>query len=568
MSRRWRSNASPRRVPTACPPASDRLDLACLGLVLLTAVAVIAVDHRLLTRPLWYDEQWRAFFIFMPAQELWSQLHSANAPMAFGWLLLERLAALLGNRELWLRLPMVAMVPAAGITTYLLARRWLRQLWATAAALLVVLNGSLLTYGLQLKSYPWEAVIANVVLLLWWSAHDRRAAGSPALPCYAGMGLCCVLSLTAPLVVAPLLLADAVAVVGGRWWRGLLGPLAAGTLALAHLVLWVRPQRYLTTDQYWQRFFLPHSTHAAGHALWSGARGLVPEVVTAGMLQPETLKGNVFEGSPLTASPHPRLQGMVAVALVVLWTAGALRCLRSQRARPLLLAICGAGAGIVAGAYLSVWPLGWNRANLLLAPALILLAVTGAEASMRALRRIAAPLPPAGGSALQAVAGAALAGVWSVAALFGAHWTGTLRTTAAAPMLLGDLGKLVEQERAATRAGDAAIVLTGRSDVRLWIRPYWYYMDHYDGHGAPGGRIPPSSTYTATHLLPDAQDAFLRSVPARSRIQLILYNQQLGEPERQELEFLRSHGWCAGRQETSRLTGTWIMLLRCGRPEP
>lgn len=555
------SEYSVRGVPHSA--ARVRLDEVCLGLAVLVAVVIIVVDHRLATRPLWYDEQWRALFISMPVGELWSSLDSANAPMAVGWLLVERLAALAGNRELWLRLPMIAMVPAVGITTYLLARRWLPYVWATAATLLVLLNGSLLAYGFQLKSYLWEAVIANVVLLLWCAAGDRRASGSAAVPWYLGMGLCCVLSLTAPLILAPLLLADAVGVARERWWRGLLGPLTAGALAAAHFALWVLPQTYLTTDPYWQPFFLPHSAHAIGPALWAGARGLVPEVVTAGMLAPETFPGNVFEGSPLVASPHPELRGILTVALVVLWTAGAVWCLRDRRARPLLLALCGAGALIVVGAYASIWPFGWNRSNLFLAPALILLAVTGAQASWRALRRVTSRLSAAGMLALRVVAAAALVASWLVAALFGAHWVGTLRSTAGDPILLGDLGTLVSEERAAARPGDAAIVLTGRTDVRLWIRPYWYYMDNYDGYGTDHGRIPPSSTYTATHLVPDAQSAFLRSLPQRSRLHLVLYNEQLGGAGRRELEFLRSHGWCLQRRQTRSLTGAWILLSRC-----
>src|SRR5258708_31859692 len=89
------------------------------------------------------------------------QMHAAVGPLSLGWLAIENAARLvLGDTEAGLRTPMFLVLPVLGAATYLLARRGLGVGGGFCAAGLLLVNLWIVNYGLQLKSYPYEALFA------------------------------------------------------------------------------------------------------------------------------------------------------------------------------------------------------------------------------------------------------------------------------------------------------------------------------------------------------------------------------------------------------------------------
>jgi hypothetical protein len=145
-------------------PVGDLVAIACL--VVEAGIVVFFLRH-LLTRPFYYDEGWRADEIAMGPSFL-GQLHAAVGPLSLGWLAIENAArVLLGDTEAGLRTPMFLVFPVLGVATYLLARRWLGVAVSFCVAGLLLVNLWIINYGLQLKSYPYEALFAVVTIALY-----------------------------------------------------------------------------------------------------------------------------------------------------------------------------------------------------------------------------------------------------------------------------------------------------------------------------------------------------------------------------------------------------------------
>ena len=80
------------------------------------------------TRPLWYDELWRAHYLSASTSQFWHEITRANAPSAFGWVVVERTTAdLFGWTPLVLRLPELITLPFVGVSMYALTRRFTGQ---------------------------------------------------------------------------------------------------------------------------------------------------------------------------------------------------------------------------------------------------------------------------------------------------------------------------------------------------------------------------------------------------------------------------------------------------------
>ena len=111
------------------------------------------------------------------------------------------------------------------------------------AAGLLLANLWIVNYGLQLKSYSYEALFAVVTVALYLLL--RRTAWRPAqlLGLYAALGLTCVFSLPNLFVAVPLLALDLVETVRARHRIALRlgGEVLAGVIALANYVLFLSP---------------------------------------------------------------------------------------------------------------------------------------------------------------------------------------------------------------------------------------------------------------------------------------------------------------------------------------
>ena len=76
-----------------------------LLLAVVSTVGVLAV-RRLVTRPLWYDEQWRAYFFSLHGADFWHHLGEINAPNGFLYVGVEKLSTAIFGQYPWaLRLP-------------------------------------------------------------------------------------------------------------------------------------------------------------------------------------------------------------------------------------------------------------------------------------------------------------------------------------------------------------------------------------------------------------------------------------------------------------------------------
>src|SRR5215471_18234783 len=170
-----RSAVGPATRRRGRPSTGDLIAVA--GLLAEAGVIEFLLRH-LLSRPFYYDEASRAYEIAQGGAFV-SHLGTAAAPLSLGWVGIENAARLvLGNTEAGLRGPMFAVLPVLGLATYVLARRWLGPVVSFCAAALLLVNGWIVNYALQLKSYSYEglfAVAAVAVYLLAQRASWRRA---------------------------------------------------------------------------------------------------------------------------------------------------------------------------------------------------------------------------------------------------------------------------------------------------------------------------------------------------------------------------------------------------------
>ncbi len=551
-----------------------------LGLLVLDG-AVTGWVWPTLTRPLWYDEAWRAYHLSIGAG-WFSALRSANAPLPLGWYALERgMIATFGNTAFVLRLPDILALPVTTLLTYALARWWLGRPAAAIIAAAVTVNGSLIVYGMQLKSYLPEAACAAAVVLLWLRARRAAEDGRSPLPAQAGLLICGITSLSALLLLAPLLLIDlgaALAVLrpagrgAGRrttpWRRDpaarrLPGAVAVGVAALAHLTFFVLPQSYLTKTPYWAGFFLHRAT--GWHQLRTAGADLASRSLTDALLRPDGQYGSPFVGSKLLTPSAGWVVLALTIGLVVAWSAGLVGAARSRDGRALVAAILGAIALVVVGGALKQWPAGWVRANLFLLPPLYVLAGVGARSLVRAARA------PGGavGTLLGVVVTVAALGFAGLAVTVGIGRVDEVRTTAHDPLLLGDLSQLVAVQKAQAHPGDVQIVVSWRKDLEQWYKPQQYYAFYADET-----RAGTAVTNNDTLLLPpggafgDPIKAFLAARPHAGAVFLVTYNLVPDQARDNLLTFLRGQGWCPAPGAASSpppwlLTGQLNRLTRC-----
>lgn len=345
------------------------------GLLLVEAAALTARVRVGLAKPFWYDEQWRAYHVSVTGSAFWRQIRQANAPIAGGWVLLEKGAALLlGNVELALRLPMALGYALAVVLTWLVGRRLLGWPGGLLVAGALAVNGPLFAYVPQLKPYTVEAMAAVGVLALWLWAGDPGRGFVGRLAAYSGIGLLAVLATGVIFVIAPLLVLD-LACASLRWRsplelvRRLLPGAVAGGLALAHLKWFVLAQPGQLGATYWRSQFVPRGSVAqAWHFAVTQVAGWIPEVVTG------------------TLRPSAALGWLLGLALLAgtIWA-----ILVERRLLVLPVALFGALALQYVAAARWLWPFGFVRVNLFLVPLVYLLAGAGIFRPLALLARFA-----------------------------------------------------------------------------------------------------------------------------------------------------------------------------------
>lgn len=540
--------------PVPAPPATERAGppqtgtrparrwrglhwLLALPLVLEAWLVVQSLLGQV-TRPLWYDEQWRAYHFSLSGADFWTGIREANAPLAAGWVALEKLSiALLGNREVPLRLPGVVAFLAIGVATYALARRFLGTPGSFLVAAAVVVNASILPFAMQLKPFGLEVLAAQLAALLWLDA-DRPGRGlAGPLARYAGMGLCAVVGTAAAFVVGPLLLVDGVRLARERTLGRLLPPLVAGTITLVHLKGFVLLQTKQTEGDYWAAYFLPGGSlgDKVGFTL-DRLAGFVPRMLIADLA---SSRGGVTGSLTFGEAAASMLTPFMVVALAL----GVVAALRSRPGRVLLAVLLLSLAAQLVASSMRLWPFGFTRTNLFLVPFAYLLAGMGVAWPLSALLRLAGRRAPArtwleagtvarwvmrrlwalwlaapdrlapliAPGRVRRLAGLSLAGWPAAAALAVLGTVAAVNLVSVGQVSVGQM-RLVERSNDAVPFGGElrglvrnARLHTGPTDLAVHVgymttKGWDYYMrPDYDGYSAavrPRSSIPPERTIT------------------------------------------------------------------------
>ncbi len=546
-------------------PVADLIAIACL--VIEAGIIVFFLRH-LLTRPFYYDEGWRAYEIAQGPGFL-GHLPAAVGPLSLGWLAIENAARVaLGDTEAGLRTPMFLVLPVLGPATYLLARRWLGVLVSFCVAGLLLVNLWIVNYGLQLKSYPYEALFAIVTVALYLLV--RRAAWRPAqlLGLYAALGLTCVFSLPNLFVAIPLLALDLVETVRARHRIALrvAGEALAGAIALANYVLFLAPQSGVVGTNYFNAQYPPAGIGGFARFTVDGLKSWVPGIITG--------VAGATNATPRYALP-PLAHHVLAIGLVILLAAGVVAAVRDVAGRALIVAVGGALLFELVGAARHTWPFGLIRQNILVLPLLYVLGGIGAVWLARALR--GARRTEGGAAAAtwwRALALAAAGAMLAVTVAAGGVATAKALVESSAlqtkPTMFGGVKDAVAVTRKAAAPGDLVIIRADRP-TPVWYGTQWlYYMESYAGWPsavAARPRIPARDTLSVVYVTPGAVDRFLaahRGSPAIFLLEFNLPGYRFPRWAHQEsLQTLRRFGYCPASDIAYPVTGH-LTILKAG----
>jgi hypothetical protein len=550
------------------------VDLTVAGVLLAAVAALELVLNATVTRPLWYDELWRAHFLSVPAGSFWNQLRYANSPSAAGWLALERAVAAIGGWHAWvLRLPEVATLPLLAAGTYLLGRRFLGPVPAAVAAVVVGLGGTTIDLGIQLKPYSVEAVVTLPVVALWIiapvSGTGRTASRVRRL---TATGVLSLMTVPLTFLLVPLAAIDVATTPGGRRARARAAAETAPALALSvlHSVWFVARQSGQRDGSFWDAQFLAGRGLGGGVAfigrqVWRVAGGLPTGI--------DRIDPNLVH-SPTDAT---WVSGwLIAPAVIAAWVLGGRALRHSRDGRLLVGGLAGAELVELVASGDRFWPFGAARPNLFLVPLLVLVAAVGAVELGRLAGR-------AGSTRMVGALGLAAAALLV---------TGTAATT----MRLWDLRAGVRLEsrlvdatltaRSFARPGDIAVV-GGRLARTGWS----YAMDASADGPSPGAAVPAGATRTrrippsdTVYLTAVGQGQSVRALAARGiwprrpvgrRVLLfILLGDQSSRDgrggEAAEIADLAGAGWCPVLPaRTFADTGQLTILSACGTaPRP
>lgn len=561
--------ASPAAGPAGGRPgrlgAGDLLAIA--GLIALAAAVEVFLRH-LLTRPFYYDEASRAYEIAQGGAFL-AHLSAAAAPLSLGWYGVETAARLvLGNTEAGLRAPMFAVLPLLGVATHVLARRWLGPAASFCVAALLLVNLWIVNYGLQLKSYSYEALFAVATLGLYLAMQRATWSRAWLVGLYITLGLTCVFSLPNLFIVVPLLVLDLVRALRQRSALRIAGEAVAGAIALAHYVLFVRPQSGVASTGFFQVDYAPHGLSAFARFVVSSFESYFPSLITG-----------VVGATNYAPTYHlpPAAHALLAIALVILLAAGVAAAARDAAGRALIVAVGGALLLELIGSILDRWPFGLMRVNIFVVPLLYVLGGMGAVWLARGLRG----LRPAGGGQPPALTWWRAAGIGAgVVALIAAGAAGGVATAQGLaetnrlqtqPTIFGDVKAAVAVARAQAAPDDLVIIRADRSPPDWYGAPWLYYMDMYQGDPpkvAALPRIPARNTLSVVYVTPAAVGRFLAAHPGSPAIFLLELNLPPGTrfprwAHQESLNTLRRFGYCPVSDIGYTITGH-LTVLRAG----
>jgi 4-amino-4-deoxy-L-arabinose transferase-like glycosyltransferase len=529
-------------------------EVAASGALIAVAGLLEFLLRHLLTRPFWGDEAWRAYDIALGTGFL-HHLNASGAPLAPGWLAIEDGAyALFGSTESGLRLPMFLTLPAVGVATYLLARRWLGAWVSGSAAMLLLVNGWVVNNALQLKSYTYEALfsIAAVGLYLLIRREGRHPAA--LLGVYVALGLTCVFSVPNLFVVTPLLALDLAVSIRHRRQLPVhvVGEAVAIGLALGNYAVFLRPQSAVSNTAYWVQEYAPHRLDAFVRFTAQGVASFFPGMVTG--------VAGVTNATPAYALPAPA-HDLVAVVLAVLLIAGIVAAVHDAAGRSLVVAAGGAVLLELIASVVHRWPFGMQRVSVFLLPLLYILMAIGA---VRLARLAAGHVPGRLAWWRYAALGVGAAVLTAAAAAAGVATSRALSQTTQLqyqPAVGSGYRAAVAQARPLATAGDLVVI----SSDEAWYGDAWlYYMDSYRGYPpriAAGAAIPADNTISAVYVTPATVDAFFRAHPHGPAVFLLELSG--GEvSHRESLRTLRLFGYCATRKFSYPDTGRLTMLTR------
>jgi len=525
----------------------------------------------LLTRPFYYDEASRAYEIAQGGAFL-SHLGTAAAPLSLGWVGIENAARLvLGDTEAGLRAPMFAALPLLGVATYLLGRRWLGPVVSFCAAALLLANGWIVNYALQLKSYSYEGLFAVVAVGVYLLAQRTTWRRAQLIGLYAALGLTCVFSLPNLLVVGPLLALDLVRTMRGRdraTWR-VAGAALAGVIALAHYVAFVSPQAGVAGTGFFAANYAPHGIGPFLRFAAAGFGSYVPSMVIG-------VAGGAANAAP-SFPPPSTADGVLIAVIVILLATGVVVAVRDAAGRALVTAAGGAVLLELAASTVRRWPFGLLRVNIFVLPLLYILCAIGAVWLARAL------IGPRGADGTRAVTAqwwravaAMVAGVAVIVAAAGAGVStarafADTRRLAVAPVWFGATRAAVAEARRTGTPGDLVVIRGDRTPPGWYAAPWLYYMEKYQGFPAAVAARPPipaGHTLAVVYVTPGAVARFLAAHPGSPVVFLLEYDVPgatfPSSVHQQSLRTLRRYGYCSAREIPLRYTGALTIVRRTG----
>ena len=446
------------------PGRLSRSDRAVALIVLSTGILGCAYFLPLIRLPLWFDEQWRAF------QVMSFSLSDKYAPLTPAWLILERLTAgVLGAHDWSLRLPMAFAVPLLAVATYGLGSQILPRVAALVGSLALLINGAIWAYGLQLKAFVWEALIATLLLLWWHLVHEwtglRRLGGYIVLAVLASMGL------SAAFVLVPLLGYELAHALLRRRWGQLAAIFVAAALFTIHFAVFIQSQTTsILQSAYWRATLMPHGAAGIGF-LVRGTASYFPGVLTGAAGFPdfptEYVSRNALTGLLLV---------LAGVAMATGAALGGVALYRHPLGGALITVLAGSLALEAIASWLRLWPYGFVRVNIFTIPLWYVLVAAGLLWVGGLIRRASRPavrFPVA----LVAVCLGVPLGVL----LFRDAWLlPQIRRAAAEPALDQAVQTIVATARNANDGNTLAVVdLDGHLGFGPHAAGWWFYMNDF-----------------------------------------------------------------------------------------
>ena len=533
--------------------------IVALSISIAVPTAVIVGLWRNLAVPFWFNEQWRAYFISYSGN-WWGALKTDGAPFPAGWFLIERSASVLfGSTELTLRLPTVLFLPLTSALLTLLARRWIPLSASLAVGLIGSLTGTLLVFAVQLSEYQVDAAAAIAVLLLhevaWETPGRRRIA---VILTYGGIALACIVGTPALFIAAPTLLLDVKRGWHDRTRRMHLGSsIAAGTIILIHLGLFVVRQNALTKSTYWDGQFLPHHGLTKQFAfVWHGLKGFVFSTFTSSY-------------SPFLPSFLSPKHSWILTALFLIFLANGLLVLSgSPRGRTVVAAVGGSLLLTLVASYLRYWPFGFVRTNFYLVPVLIFVAGVGAVhlialPDLRHILKQKGSWVPSKTWPLRAVRIAAALLVLVATSLAVAFELNSYQQIRASAHSLGygaQIGQVVATVRSQA-TGDEVVVVEGAMAVNGW----GYYQFEYSGRSVRTGPELSRSRVlmTVDPGAPSITDAVAHLRPSQVFLYIPLGTTQADISS--DLAAISREGACVGTRQYEYSVSGVLLELRCAR---